>query len=375
MRYLLILCDGMADLPLEELGNKTPLEAAVKPNMDGIAAKSRMGLLETFPKGMPTGSTVANLSVLGYDPLECFEGRKTEGRGFFEAASLGLQLGENDVAFRCNLINIKEGKINSHSSGNISSGEAKQLVAFLNEKLGSKDVKFFPGLSYRHVMIMKNASLDVECAQPHDHLNEEFQKLLVKPLKKTAEQTAQLLNRLILDSMELLAKHPVNLDREAQGKLTANSIWPWSGSKKPKMIEFKKKFGLSGAVIAAVDLIQGIGKTAGLDVIKVDGATGLWNTNYEGKAEAALNALQNHDFVFVHVEAADEASHEGNMKLKIKVIEDIDKRLIGTVLNGLGRIKGEVAIAILPDHITPVKQRNHARGAVPFMIWNPEKKA
>jgi len=374
MRYLVILCDGTADFELEELGGRTPMQAAKKPNIDGLAAKSRMGLLKTFPDGMPTGSTTANLSVLGYNPIECFEGRKTEGRGFFEATSLGLELAKEDVAFRCNLINIKDGKINSHSAGNISSEEAKQLIQFLDEKLGNSSTRFYPGLSYRHVLVLKNASLDIECIQPHDHINEEFRKNLVKPLNKEGKETAELLNKMVFDSMELLAKHPVNLQREKQGKLPANSIWPWSASKKPKMVEFDKKFGLRGAVISAVDLIQGIGKTAGMDVIKVKGATGLWNTNYEGKAEAALKALKQHEFVFLHVEAADEASHEGNLQLKIKVIEDIDKRLVGTILSGLEKMKEEVAIAVLPDHITSVKERNHTRGLVPFMVFKPGEK-
>ena len=375
MRYLLVVLDGIADFPIQELDGKTPLQVARKPNIDGIAAKSRMGLLKTFPDNMPTGSTTANLSILGYNPIECFDGRKIEGRGFFEAMSLGIKLGKNDTVFRCNLINIKDRKINSHSAGNISSEEAKQLIKFLNEKLGSKLIRFYPGLSYRHVLVVKNASLDIECAQPHDHVNEEFKKLLVQPLSPDGRQTAELLNRLISDSIELLSLHPINLQRQKQGKLQANSIWLWGAGKKPKMALFKKKFGLSGAAVAAVDLIQGIAKTAGMNVIKVKGATGLWDTNYEGKAKAALQALQEHDFVFLHVEAADEASHEGNMQLKIKVIEDIDRRLIGTILNGIKSIKGEVAIAVLPDHITPVKQRVHVRGPVPFMVYKPNEKA
>ena len=392
MRYLLIVLDGAADFPLPELGNKTPLQSAKKPNIDKLASKSRLGLLKTFPDEMPSGSTTANLSILGYNPIECFEGKKIEGRGFFEAVSLGIKLGKGDVAFRCNLINVKDGKINSHSAGDISSEEAKQLIQFLNEKLGSSQIKFYPGLSYRHILVVKNASVDIECAQPHDHVNESFKQLLAKPffqreksfgkdapdgakpLSEGAKGTADLLNKLVLDSMLLLPMHPVNLQREAQGKLPANGIWLWSASQKPRMRPFKEKFGLSGAAISAVDLIQGIAKTAGMDVIKVEGATGLWDTNYEGKAKAALRALQGKQFVFLHVEAADEASHEGNLQLKIKVIEDIDKRLIGTILDGLGAIKDEVAISILPDHATPVKQRIHVRGNVPFMIFKPGEK-
>jgi len=374
MRYLVIVLDGAADFPLEELGNKTPLQASKKPNLDSIAANSKFGLLKTFPDNMPTGSTTANLSILGYDPVECFGGKAIEGRGFFEAVSLGVKLGKGDVAFRCNLINVKGGLLNSHSSGNISSEEAGKLIKFLNQKLGNGHVSFYPGLSYRHVLVVKNASQDIECAQPHDHANEPLEGLLVKPLSEKGRQTADLLNKLIFDSMKLLPKHPVNLQREKEGNLPANSIWPWSASKRPNMVLFRKKFGLSGAAISAVDLVQGLAKTAGLQVIKVKGATGFWDTNYEGKAKAALQALQNNDFVFLHIEAADEASHEGNLELKLKVIEDIDKRLIRPILAGLNTVKDGVAIAVLPDHFTPVKQRSHVRGPVPFMICRPGEK-
>lgn len=368
------MLDGSADFPLEELDNRTPLQASKKPNLDSIAAKSRFGLLKTFPDKMPTGSTTANLSILGYNPIECFGGRIVEGRGFFEATSLGIKLAKDDLAFRCNLINVKDGLFNSHSADNISSEEGAELIKFLNKKLGNDRISFYPGLSYRHVLVVKNASQDIECAQPHDHANKPFEDFLVKPLNNGGKETADLLNKLIFDSIKLLSAHSVNLKREKEGKLSANSIWPWSASKRPNMVLFQEKFGLKGAAISAVDLIQGIAKTAGLKVIKVKGATGFWDTNYEGKAKAVLKALQNNAFVFLHVEAADEASHEGNLKLKLKVIEDIDKRLIGPILAGLDSVKDDVAIAVLPDHFTPVKQRCHIRGPVPFMIWKPGEK-
>lgn len=371
MKFLLVLCDGAADHSLKELGGKTPLEAAEKTNIDSIARKSKMGLLETIPKGMPTGSTIANISVLGYDPIECFEGRPLEGRGYFEAVSRGIKLKKSETAFRCNFINVKNGKMNSHSAGNISSAESKELVDFLNEKIGSSKVKFYAGLSYRNILVAKNASLDIECKQPHDHPGQEIEKLLVKPLEPSAEKTAKLLNELIFKSMKVLPKHPVNKKREKLGNLSANCIWPWAQGAKPAMQSFKKLHGLKGAAISAVDLIKGLAATVGFDVINVGGATGLWDTNYEGKAKAALSALKKYDFVFLHVEAADEASHEGNLELKMKVIKDIDTRLVKPIVEGLKESNEKVAIALLPDHLTPVKERVHERGLVPIMIYKP----
>ncbi|MFC1690568.1 cofactor-independent phosphoglycerate mutase [Nanoarchaeota archaeon] len=387
MKYLIFLGDGMADYPIDSLGKKTPLEASDTPNMNELVKNSKLGRLITLPKGMPTGSAVANLTVLGYDPRECFQ-----GRGVLEAASMGVELDKNDVALRCNLICVIDGKIKNHSAGHISDEEAKVLIEDLDEHLGNDRIEFYNGLSYRHLLVLKNNkdgekdkdcekefSSKIICHPPHDFLGEDINELLIKPENDNDEnsvQTSNVLNELIKKSHEILNNHPVNKKRISEGKDPANSIWPWSPGKKPKMELFEKKFGMKGAIISAVDLVKGMSVYAGLDVINVEGATGLYDTNYEGKADACVNALADHDFVYVHVEAPDEAGHEGDAELKKKTIEDFDKRLIGRVLEKIeteGNLKDNVSMAVLPDHFTPITVKTHTREPVPFMIYRPGK--
>ncbi len=369
MKYLLFIGDGMADYPIGKLGDKTPLQAADTPNMDKLAKKGRCGRFITIPSGMPTGSAVANLSILGYNSRVCFQ-----GRGVLEAASMGVELGPEDIAFRCNTISAEDNKIKSHSGGHITTEEAKELIETINHKLGTKYIKFYPGVSYRHLLVLKGGkfSADVECTPPHDALDKPITQVMVKPKDKEAEKTANLLNKMILTSQSILESHPVNLKRAKKGKDKANMIWPWSAGRKPLMETFQERFGIKGAVIAAVDLIKGVSIYAGFDVIDVEGATGLYNTNYEGKADACLKALKSYDLVWVHVEASDEAAHEGDLDLKIKTIEYFDKRLVGRVLDSISE---DVHIALLPDHFTPVSMRTHVADAVPFLIYDPQKKA
>jgi len=370
MKYILAIADGMGDYPLKELGGKTPLQIAKTPNMNKLAKEGRCGRFITIPKGMTPGSAVANMSILGYDPKVSFQ-----GRGVLEAASMGVNLNPEDVALRCNLICVKDNKIKNHSAGHISTQEAAQLIRLVNDKLGSELVKFYPGVSYRHLLVLKDDkfSPNVECTPPHDVLGIDFKKVLVKPKEKGAQKTASLLNKLIISSQGILKNHPINVERKKQGKDMANMIWPWSPGKKPIMQTFQERFNIKGAVISAVDLIRGLGVYSGFDIIKVEGATGLYNTNYEGKANACVNALKDYDFVYVHVEAPDEASHEGDLKLKIKTIEDFDKRLLGKILNGINKFNEDVSIALLPDHLTPIKVRTHVDDPVPFLIYTPGK--
>jgi len=369
MKYLLFIGDGMADYPLEKLGGKTPLQAADTPNMDKLAKKGRCGRFITIPPGMPRGSAVANLSILGYNPRVCFQ-----GRGVLEAAGMGIELGSEDVAFRCNIICVRNNKIKSHSSSHITTKEAIELIKTINHKLGTDYIKFYPGVSYRHLLVLRGGkfSANVECTPPHDALDESITKLLVRAKNKEAEKTANLLNKMIINSQSILESHPVNLERAKKGKDKANMIWPWSGGKKPLMETFQERFGIKGAVIAAVDLIKGVSIYAGFDVIDVEGATGLYNTNYEGKADACLKALKSYDLIWVHVEASDEASHEGDLDLKIKTIEYFDKRLVGRVLDNIDE---DIHIALLPDHFTPISMRTHIADAVPFLIYDPQKEA
>ncbi len=357
----------MADTPAAELGNKTPLMATDTPSMDTIAANGCTGLFQTISPEMPTGSAVANLSVLGYDPSKTFH-----GRGVLEAASLGIDLAEDDMAMRVNLICIDNNKIKSHSAGHITDNEAGTLIEDLKNHFSKKNIRLYQGLGYRHVLIMPGGEPQLECAPPHDHLDEDINKLLIKPLNKDADRTADFLNSLILESHEFLKSHPVNKKRIEEGKQPANLFWPWSPGKKPAMKTFKERFGINGAVITAVDLIKGLAVYAGLDIINVAGATGLYDTNYEGKADACLKALTNYDFVFVHVEAADEAGHARDLQLKIQCIKNLDHRLVKRILEGLRELNTDTVLAILPDHPTPVSCGAHTREPVPVAIWDPE---
>jgi len=360
----------MADYPVPELDNRTPLQAANKPNMDMIAAKGRSGLLRTVPDGLTPGSGTAILSVLGYDPT-----RHYSGRGPFEAAARNIRLDKNDVAYRCNLITEKDGILTDYSADHITSSEAEELIDVLERELEKPDdVEFFAGLSYRHFLILRNYMHKeiVGCTLPHDAVGVEVSKILPRASSEEAESAAELLSRLILDSKKVLENHTVNVARRKSGRRPGNMIWPWGGGRTPSLPTFKQKYGVDAAVISAVDLVKGIGVYAGMKVVDVPGATGLYDTNYEGKADYALKALEECDMIFVHVEAPDEAGHCRDYALKVKTIEDLDKRLIGRLLDGL---KEECAIAVLPDHPTPIKIGTHTRDPVPFAIYNPSIKA
>jgi 2,3-bisphosphoglycerate-independent phosphoglycerate mutase len=366
MKYILVIGDGMADYPVPELGNKTPLQAAYKPNMDSIAAQGQSGLIKTVPDELTPGSDAAICSVLGYDPkLYC------TGRGPLEAPSRGIKLGKNDAAYRCNLITEKNGAIDDYSAGHLSIEESTKLIDAIKQAFDKPNkIEFYSGLDYRHFLILRNFPNPelIQCTPPHDAIGIKVSNVLPKAKSPEAEQETRLLRDLIKGSRSILRSHPVNIAREKTGKKPANLIWPWGGGKKPSMPTLKEKYGLKGAVISAVDLVKGIGTYAGMEIINVQGATGLYDTNYEGKADAALKALEGNDLVFVHVEAPDEAGHAKDAKLKVKTIEDLDKRLLGRILDGLNE---PYAIAISPDHPTPIRIGTHSRDPVPFAIKSP----
>lgn len=367
MKTLIILGDGMADEPIEALRGKTPLQYAKTPYMDKLAKLGVTGRLKTVADGFHPGSEVANMAVLGYDLPTVYE-----GRGVLEAASIGYELKPGEMAMRCNLICVEGEILKNHSSGHITTQEADELIQFLNEKLGSDRVHFYTGVSYRHLLVIKGGDKRLDCTPPHDVPLHPFRPLMVKAEVPEAQETADLLNGLILKSQEILANHPVNQKRIALGKDPANSIWPWSPGYRPAMQTMQEMYGFKGgSVISAVDLIRGIGVYAGLKVITVEGATGLYDTNYEGKAQAALEALKTDDFVYLHIEASDEAGHEGDVELKIKTIENLDKRAIGIIYEALQKWDEPVAIAVLPDHPTPCSIRTHTNIPVPFLIYKP----
>ena len=372
MKYIIILGDGMAEEVIPELGGKSPMQAAQTPYMDLLAKNGRCGMLSTIPDGFAPGSEIANLSLLGYDVRTDFE-----GRGSLEAASIGVVLHPGEMALRCNIICIQDEKIKNHSAGHISNEEAAELIHFLERELGSERIQFHVGVSYRHLLVMKGGNKQLYCTPPHDVPGTPFQDVLVKALIPEAQATADELNRLILRSQELLANHPVNLKRMAEGKDPANSIWPWSPGYKPAMQTLMEQYPniKTGSVISAVDLIKGIGIYAGLESIDVEGATGLYDTNYEGKAQAAIEALKLKDFVFLHLEASDEAGHEGNVALKVKTIEYLDSRIVGPIYEEVKNWNEPVTIAVLPDHPTYCRTKTHVNEPVPFLIYNKEIKA
>ena len=383
MKRIIILGDGMADLPVERLGGKTLLQYAHKPMMDQLAHEGRCGRLITVPEGFPPGSEVANTAILGYDLNKVYE-----GRGPLEAASIGYEMADDDFAIRCNIITLEDGKIITHNGGNLETADADVLIKYLNEHLakpinereGCERIKFITGIQYRHLLVIKGGNKHIDCAPPHDHPNEPWRPLLVKPEKDiedhsnrlSPQETADLINEMILKSQELLAQHPFNIERAKRGERQANSIWPWSGGYRPSMETLQQQYPeiQSGTVISAVDLIRGIGHYAGLRIVEVEGATGLANTNYEGKAQAAIEALKHDDFVFVHVEASDEAGHDGDLELKLKTIEYLDQRLIAPIYKEVSSWQEPVCIAVLPDHLTPVEMRIHVGKPVPFLIWH-----
>ena len=368
MKHIIILGDGMADWPVEQLGNRTLLQYAHTPNMDRLARNGRCGCLTTVPEGFHPGSEVANMSVLGYDLNRVYE-----GRGVLEAASMGVDLQPGDMAMRCNLVCIDGDLLKNHSAGHITTAEAAELIEYLQAHLGNDRVHFYTGVQYRHLLVVRGGDKRVRCTPPHDVPLKPFRPLLVQAETPEAQDTADLLNTLILQSQQLLAAHPLNRRRTAEGKDPANSIWPWSPGYRPQMEPLSERFPQvkRGAVISAVDLIRGIGRYAGLRHIEVEGATVLYDPNYEGKAAAALDALRTDDFVYLHVEASDEAGHEGDGSLKIKTIENLDSRIVGPVSEAVQHWDEPVAIAVLPDHPTPCKLRTHTAEPVPFLIYRP----
>ena len=375
MKHIIILGDGMADHPVERLGGKTLLQYADTPYMDLLARTGTTGSLMTIPDGFHPGSEVANTSILGYDLNKVYE-----GRGPLEAASIGYNMSPEDLALRCNLITLSDGIIKNHHGGHLTTEEGTTLIKYLNEKLGNEYIQFIPGIQYRHLLIIKGGSKQIICAPPHDHPNEAWKPLLIKAENENKEdgrlspqETANLLNELIIKSQELLTAHPLNLQRKDEQNDIANSIWPWGGGYRPQMRTLSEMFPQihSGSVISAVDLIRGIGYYAGLEIIKVKGATGLANTNYEGKVEAALKQLREKDFVFLHIEASDEAGHDGDLQLKLQTIENLDHRAVEPIYNEVKKWDEPVCIAVLPDHPTPVEIRTHVKEPVPFLIWHP----
>ena len=389
MKRIILLGDGMADWHNEELDGKTALQYAKTPYMDLLAKNGRTGMLKTIQNGFHPGSEVANSAILGYDQTEVYE-----GRGPLEAASIGVDLHPNDLAIRCNLICIENGKIKNHSCGHLETEQADILIKFLQEELSKdKDIcerfgrqRFclYTGIQYRHLLVVRGGNKHIICTPPHDVPGKEWKPLMVKPdIKKSmaapqtelsAFETAELLNLIIKKSQLLLENHPVNIKRISEGQDPANSVWFWSGGYRPDMKTLKETFPdiCSGVVITAVDLIRGIGKYAGLKCIDVEGATGLYNTNYAGKAQAAIEALHSgEDFVYLHVEASDEAGHEGNAALKIKTIEDFDRLIVKPIYEAAQEMDEPVAIALLPDHPTPIRLRTHTSEPVPFVIYAP----
>ncbi|MHB8707650.1 MAG: cofactor-independent phosphoglycerate mutase [Desulfuromonadales bacterium] len=361
MKYLILVGDGMADEPIEELGGLTPLEKAFTPNMDRLARAGLTGMAETVPAAFHPGSDVANLSVFGYDPATCYTGRSP-----LEAASMGVELGPDDVAFRLNLVTLAahsgELYMEDFSAGHIATDEARELIATLQDELGDETFQFYPGVSYRHLMVWRGGREDFRLAPPHDLTNQGLRAYTPR-----SPEAAPLMQ--ITTSAQLLFKnHPVNRRREAARKLPANSIWLWGQGKRPKMQTLQAMYGLSGAVISAVDLIKGIGIYAGLKVIDVPGATGYLDTNYRGKAQAALDALRELELVYVHVEAPDEAAHSGLLDDKLEAIERFDKEVVGTILDGLEAV-GECRVLVLPDHPTPVRRMTHTKDPVPFILY------
>ena len=372
MKYIVILGDGMADLPVDVLGNKTPLQVAIKPNMDFFAQYGKTGLVKTVPDGIPPGSDPANMSVLGFDPRLYYTGRSP-----IEAVSMGINLAEQDVAFRCNLVNLSDGEpyenkqMIDYSSDEISTAEAAELIQSVNEIFANNDIQFYPGISYRHCMVWHGSGLTVKCTPPHDIMDQ--QVLTHLPKDDVLPEQAEVLNKIMKESFAVLSKHKVNLERVKRGLKPANSLWIWGQGKRLYLPAFQEKYQLSGAVISAVDLVKGIGISTGLQSIDVPGATGIIDTNYEGKAMAAVKALkEGADFVYVHIEAPDECGHRQEIENKVKAIEYIDSRLIAVILKEISCFD-DYSILVLPDHPTPLSLRTHTSDPVPFAVYTKSK--
>ena len=368
MKYVIIVGDGMADYPVQSLGGKTPLMVARTPHMDFMAGQGEIGLVRTVPDGFNPGSEIANLSIFGYDPIRYYT-----GRGPLEAASLGVQLSDNDIAFRCNLVTLKfQGDkivMEDFSAGHINNDEAREVILDLNKEMGTKEIQFFSGVSYRHLMVLKNGAAkflnleNLKLTPPHDIIGKEITAFL--------PQRCDPILALMTKSQSLLKNHPVNIARKGKGLLPANSIWLWGQGRSPRMITLKERFGMDGFVISAVHLIKGIGILAGLEVLEVPGITGYFDTNYDGKAQYALKGLREKDFVYVHVEAPDEAGHMGDLQLKIDAIEAFDQKVVGAILKGIKDFD-RYKILILPDHPTPLSVRTHTADPVPYLIYSNE---
>ena len=369
MKYVLIVGDGMADYPVEGLNGKTPLMMARTPNMDWMARHGRLGLVKTVPDGFNPGSEIANLSIFGYDPHRYYT-----GRGPLEAASLGLTLNRDDLAFRCNLVTLRRESsqvvMEDFAAGHITDREAKEIIADLDRAIGTERTRFYSGVSYRHLMIVRDGCAghsDLESLQltpPHDIIGRD-----IAPYLPEGKGSGKGILDLMAASQPILENHPVNLARKAKGLRPANSIWLWGQGRSPQMMTLKERFGIEGYVISAVHLIKGIGLLAGLDVLEVPGITGYFDTNYQGKGDYALRGLEKKDFVYVHVEAPDEAGHMGNLRLKIEAIEAFDEKVVGTILKGIAHYK-HVRVMVLPDHPTPLSVRTHTGEPVPFVIYS-----
>ena len=371
MKYIILICDGAADWPIESLGNKTIFEMTEIPSMDWIASHGQMGMLKTIPDGMHPGSEVANMSIMGYRPE-----KDLTGRGPLEALSVGVPLSKTDIAFRCNIINIDKGLIKDYSAGHITTDESTPLITYLQSQLSDDGVDFFPGVQYRHILRLdgNKFSENIILTPPHDQLDKPYKDFLAKSKDasdENAKMTADYINNLIERSYKPLIEHKINKKRVKKGQLMVTHIWPWGGGKKPDIEPFNEKYGLYGSVISAVDLIFGIGIAAGLESIHVKGATGLPDTNYAGKVKAALNALKERDFVYLHIEAIDEMAHTGNPEKKMAALKDFDQYVVKPLIEAEKKFNNELAIAILPDHPTPCKIRTHSNDPVPFAIYNP----
>ncbi len=364
MKYVVLVGDGMADHPMRALGGRTPLQTAFTPNMDQLASSGIRGTISTIPKGFEAGSDVANMSILGYDPGQFYSGRSP-----LEAASMGVELAPDDIAYRCNFVTLRFSKeqkgavMEDYSAGHITTDEAHALIDVLDKKIVKKGVKFHPGVSYRHLMVWSDGEVAARCTPPHDIIGKDISAHLPKGAG------SKFLNSVMRESMEVLQRHPVNRQRISEGKNPANSIWLWGQGKKPAFVPFMDRYNIEGSVVSAVDLIKGLGICAGLASIDVPGATGYLDTNYEGKARYALDSLKERDFVLIHVEAPDEAGHMGNQHDKIKAIEDFDLHVVGPVVRGL-RKYGDHRVLLLPDHATPLELRTHTDEPVPFVLYD-----
>jgi len=358
MKYILLVPDGMADDPLPELEYKTPMEVARKPHMNELALKGRVGMVQVTPVGMYPGSDCANMALLGYDPSLYYT-----GRGAVEAAAMGLPMEEKDVAFRCSLVSTDAERMLDYSAGHITTEEARPLIEYANSKLGTRDLRLFAGVGYRHILLWNKGPVELETYPPHEYINTPLKEILPKGEKE------EKVRRFIWDSYEILDQLPFNKKRKDEGIPPANTLWPWSQGKMPNMPSFFSKRGLKGAVISAVDVVRGLGKLTGLDIINVPGATGYYDTNYLGKAEAAIEALNENDFVWIHVEAPDEAGHAGDIEEKIRAIENIDRHIVAIIRNRMEHMS-EYRILIAPDHATPITTRGHKANPVPWLIYD-----